>query len=80
MVRVVQRGRYSVYVYDESGEPHHRPHCHVHWSGEQTSVALSDLTVLAGPPLPAAARQLLWDHIDEIRAAWNRLNPGRPIR
>lgn len=78
MVKVVERGRYSVYVFDEARSPHHLPHCHVRWAGSSASVALWDFQVLGGV-LPASALGLLEDHADEIRAVWNRLNPGRPI-
>lgn len=78
MVRVAQRGRFSVYVFDETQSPHHLPHCHVRWAGGSSAVGLRDLRVLRGE-LPASARKLLEAHDDEIRAAWNRLNPRRPI-
>ncbi len=75
MVKAVQRGRFSVYVDDEAGESHHRPHCHVRWADGHASVTLPDFTVLRGPLLATAARDELDDHIDDLRAAWNRLNP-----
>jgi hypothetical protein len=80
MVRVVQRGRFSVYVYDERGERHHRPHCHVLWSDGEASVDLRTLDVLAGDALPALARRLVEDHEADITAAWDRLNPRRTRR
>jgi len=43
-------------------------------------VALPTLRVLVGDPLPATARQLLVEHLDEICASWDRLNPGRTIK
>lgn len=80
MVRVVQRGRFGVYVYAEVGQPHHLPHCHVRWSEGASQVALPTLQLLAGDGLPSQARRLLWDHLEDICAAWNRLNPERNIR
>ncbi len=80
MVKVAQRGRFSVYVYDERGERHHRPHCHVRWSDGEARVALPTLERLAGDELPAAARKLVEDHAADLAAAWDRLNPGRTIR
>jgi hypothetical protein len=77
VVRVVQRGRFSVYVYDERGERHHEPHCHVRWSDGEATVGLRTLNVLAGAALPALARRLVEDHEAEINAAWDRLNPRR---
>lgn len=79
MVRVLQRGRFSVYVFAEGGQPHHLPHCHVRWSDGATSVSIRKLVVLDGDPLPPAARELLKEHGGELRAAWNTLNPGRQI-
>lgn len=79
MVRVAQRGRFSLYVFDERGEPHHRPHRHVRWSDGDARVALPDLVLLIGGPLPKQARDLVQDYAAELIAAWNRLNPGREI-
>jgi hypothetical protein len=79
MVRVVRRGRFTVYVYAEVGQPHHLPHCHVRWSDGSSQVALPTLTVLVGDELPRPARQLLWDYLEAICAVWNRLNPERSI-
>ena len=80
MVKVVQRGRFSIYVYAESGQPHHHPHCHVEWSDGSTVVRLPSGTRLAGDDLPTAARGLVNDAKGELIAAWNRLNPERPIK
>jgi hypothetical protein len=80
MVRVATRGRYSVYVYVETGQPHHLPHCDVQWPDGNTQVALPSLEIIVGDPLPALARELLYDDLERICAAWDELNPGRPIR
>lgn len=80
MVRVAQRGRFSVYVYDERGERHHLPHCHVRWSDGEAQVELPGLERLKGDVLPATARRLVGEHVAELIAAWNRLNPERTIR
>lgn len=79
MVRVISSGRFSVYVYHEEGQPHHLPHCNVRWSDGSSQVALPSLLVLAGDELPFPARRLLLDHLEEICAAWDRLNPRRGI-
>ena len=79
VVRVARRGRFSVYVYDEQGERHHLPHCHVRWSDGEARVALPTLEVLAGGPLPAGARKLVEDYAAAIADAWDRLNPERTI-
>jgi len=76
---VVTVGAYSVHVYAEYGQPHHLPHCQVRWSGGDCQVALPSLRVLAGE-LPPAARRVLIEHLDEICAAWDHLNPQRRTR
>ncbi|MDP9365587.1 MAG: DUF4160 domain-containing protein [Chloroflexota bacterium] len=75
MVKVVQRGRFSVYVYVERGERHHLPHCHVYWSDGESVVSLRDAELLRGDPVPPAARTLVREHLRDIRRAWDRLNP-----
>lgn len=79
MVRVVNSGQFSVYVYREVGQPHHLPHCNVRWPDGSTQVALPTLRVLVGDPLPLAARELLRDHLEQIIEGWNRLNPERAV-
>jgi len=80
MVRVLHSGAFSVYVYQEVGQPHHLPHCNVRWRDDNIQVALPTLELLAGTTFPPQARELLLDHLDEICAAWNDLNPGRAIK
>ncbi len=79
MVRVVVAGRFRVYVYAEGGQPHHLPHCNLRWPGGEAQVSLRTLSVLAGDPLPREAHLLLVRHLDALVAAWNTLNPGRPV-
>lgn len=79
MVRVVVQGRFRVYVYAEGGQPHHLPHCNVRWPDGEAQVSLRTLSVLAGDPLPREAHLLLARHRAEIAAAWDALNPGRPV-
>jgi len=45
----------------------------------QFRIRLWYASLVAGDPLPREARRLLRDHLVEIMAAWNALNPGRPI-
>jgi hypothetical protein len=78
MVKVVERGRFKVYIY-ETGGRHHLPHCHVRWSDGDTSIALPGLTVIEGDPLPRVARKLLDEYSDELEDVWNVLNPGSPV-
>ena len=78
-VRVLTSQPFGVHVYAEAGQPHNLAHCQVRWSGHSTQVALPLLEVIVGDKLPRRARKLLEDHLDEIVAAWNRLNPGRAV-
>jgi hypothetical protein len=78
MVKVVSDERFIVYVYDEYGVRHNRPHCQVRWAGEDAQVALPSLDVLAGV-LPRAALRLLEDNLDTICDKWDELNPRRTI-
>jgi hypothetical protein len=80
MVKVAQRGRVAVYVYAEEGQPHSKPHCHVVWKDGKAVIELPSGHRLAGHRLPAAARELVLDEMDELVGAWDRLNPGRPVR
>lgn len=73
-MKVLEVGRFSVYVYYEVGQPHHLPHCHVRWEGKDTVIALPSLKVLAGESLPKAGRQLLIANLEEIVEAWGELN------
>lgn len=66
---------FSVYVYPETGQQHHLPHCHVRWAEGDTVVALPSQEILAGPSLPKAARRLLLDRMEEICSCWDELNP-----
>jgi hypothetical protein len=38
------------------------------------------MQVLDGDPLPSQARALLAQHLVDLRAAWDSLNPERPIQ
>ena len=74
VVKVVQRGLLRVYVYDERGHRHHRPHCHVYWPDGASVVDLEQPRLLAGSDPPAAAWELLRDHWETLKRAWDELN------
>jgi hypothetical protein len=74
VVKVAQRGRFRIYVYVETGAPHHEPHCHVLWPDGQASVSLTSWEVIRGEPLPTEARELVTSHRREIEQAWQLLN------
>jgi hypothetical protein len=77
MPKVLDNGTYRVYVYANDDNPHHLPHCHVYWDGNDHAsvVSLPDLVVIAGEALPRAARRFLRANVDLLLAAWQRLNP-----
>jgi hypothetical protein len=74
MVRVIRRGPYRVYVFRETGERHHLPHCHIFWPGGKSAVDISDLHVLEGDRLSRQAQELLSEFKDALRQAWSELN------
>jgi hypothetical protein len=52
-------------------------HCHVYWPDGACVIALADGRLLVGQePTPDASR-LVRDHLDELREAWERMNPRR---
>lgn len=78
-MKVLDNGKFSVYVYREIGQSHHLPHCHVRWADGATVVTLPLLIRMAGTPLPKSAKQLLLDHLEEICNVWNNINLERAI-
>ena len=77
MPKVLDDGTYRVYVYAHDSNPHHLPHCHVYWDGNDRAsvVSLPDLDLIAGDPLPRAARRLLVANLALLLAQWHALNP-----
>ena len=71
-------GKYSFYIYfQESGQPHHYPHCHVRWPGDECVLHLPLLNCLAGPSPPRNVLDHVLEHLEEIIEVWNKLNPDR---
>jgi hypothetical protein len=77
MPKILEEGKFRVYVYANDDHPHHLPHCHVYWDGTDRAsvVSLPDLSVIVGEALPRAARRLLRANVEILLAAWRRLNP-----
>ncbi|MBI3821726.1 MAG: DUF4160 domain-containing protein [Planctomycetes bacterium] len=77
MPKILDNGRFRVYIYANDDNPHHLPHCHVYWDGDDKAsvVSLPDLAVIAGDDLPKAARRFLQANVSILMAAWRRLNP-----
>ena len=76
MPKVLDQGPYRVYVYPNDDNPHHLPHCHVYWNGDDRAsvVSLPDLTVIAGDALPRDARRLLAANVDLLSSKWQTFN------
>lgn len=76
MVRAFQYGNYSVFVFDERGAPHHRPHAHIKLRGRRiASVFLETLEVfIANDELPEGLRDQLRTEQDRMIELWGELN------
>lgn len=57
MPKILDNGKFRVYVYASDDNPHYLPHCHVYWNGNDHASVVSrpDLAVVAGEALPRAA-------------------------
>ncbi len=77
MPKILEEGKFRVYVYANDDHPHHLPNCHVYWDGTDRAsvVSLPDLAVIVGEVLPRAVRRLLRANVGILLAAWRRLNP-----
>lgn len=74
-MRVIADGYFTIYVYaSEVIQRHHLPHCHIRSPAGETVVALPNLTLLAGENLNRRAKTLLYENLEEIYEAWNKLN------
>ncbi len=73
MPKILDNGKFRVYVYANDDNPHH----HVYWDGDDRAsmASLPDLAVIAGEALPRAARRYLRANVAVLMAAWRRLNP-----
>ena len=75
LMKVIEEGNIAVYVYNEVGQPHKMPHCHVRNPDSETVVALPSLTVIVGAPLSKSVRELLLATFEELCNCWDELNP-----
>jgi hypothetical protein len=64
-------------VYANDDNPHHLPHCHVYWNGNDHAgvVSLPDLNIIVGEQPPRRARKLLAENVGVLIAQWHALNP-----
>ena len=76
MTRAFRFRNYGVYVLDERGGPHHRPHAHVKHRGRRiASVFLETLTVFDdSEPLPTELIMRIREEQDTLVALWVDLN------
>jgi hypothetical protein len=79
-MKVVSDGFFAIYVYYETMQPHHQPHCHIRTPDSDTVVFLPLLKPLTGKGLSRRAKSLLRNNLDELCDAWNKLNPEREIK
>jgi hypothetical protein len=76
MVRVLHERNYGVYVNDERGVRHHRPHAHiVHQRSRIASVYLETLEYIHGEQdVPRWLVQQIADSQEQLLAQWRGLN------
>ena len=77
MPKVLDNGTFRVCIYANDDNPHHLPHCHVYWDGNDYAsvVSLPDLEVIVGDVLPRKGRRFLESNVEALVAAWQQLNP-----
>lgn len=69
----------AIYMYWEDHGP---PHFHARYAGQKASIAIEDLSVLAGRLSPRALGLVIeWAalHRDELGAAWQRAVQNEPL-
>ncbi|MBI4546016.1 MAG: DUF4160 domain-containing protein [Gemmatimonadetes bacterium] len=72
---------FGVAIYMYWGD-HGTPHFHARYAGEKASIAIEDLSVLAGNLSPRALGLVVeWAalHQDELRLAWRRAMNNEPV-
>jgi hypothetical protein len=76
MPRVLKCGNYGVFVLDERGQRHHRPHAHIKHRGHRVaSIFLLTLRVFDETErLPSDLVDHIREHQEELLAAWEKLN------
>jgi len=76
MVRLIRHKNYGVYVNDERGERHHRPHAHiVHRRTRVASVYLETLEYyMLLEELPASLKAAIAAEQDMLLQRWEELN------
>ena len=72
---------FGIAIYMYWGD-HGPPHFHARYGGEKASVAIEDLSVVAGGLSPRALGLVVeWAalHRDELEAAWRRASKNEPL-
>jgi hypothetical protein len=71
IVKVVDQGKYQIYVYKD----HNPPHCHIYGSdGSVWIITIPDLQVMVGGPLNRKLKQLILDNLSDLGNMWDKLN------
>lgn len=71
----------TIRMFSEVGSPHHRPHFHASYSGDEAVYAVDsgDIEVIGGSLPRNKHRQVMnWaeDHVEDLEAAWEQLQQG----
>ncbi len=72
---------FGIAIYMYWGD-HGPPHFHARYGGEKASIAIKDLSVVAGGLSPRALGLVVeWAalHRDELEAAWRRASKNQPL-
>jgi hypothetical protein len=76
MGRIIRLRNYGVYVHDERGAPHHRPHAHIQLRGRRIASIYLETLVLFNrtEQLPKDLMKLIAENQDHLLDEWARLN------
>ena len=74
---------YGIVIWMYHDEIHHlgRPHFHARYGGDEASLTIEPVEVLAGELSPCAAARQDWasDHQEELRENWDRARRHEPL-
>jgi hypothetical protein len=84
VVRVPELSRFFgivIRMFAEAGGPHHQPHFHAYYQGNDATFSIEPVEIVAGSLQQRQIRLVeAWAelHQDELRADWSRLQRGEP--
>ena len=69
-----------VRMYSEPDSPHHEPHIHVEYAGQQAVIALDGHVISGSLPVNKLRMVQVWMdiHQEDLQANWNLLYNGEP--